>query len=1227
MVVAKKPVAKKRFASTKERKVPRVSKAAVASVKKAASAIRVRRGSNLSRKQILVLQRDKYHDKVAKKQEKEDAKKEKLAEKYQKANNKIVNKSFDHQELRIVHEGVVAAIEALGESVSPTSLLMCTMTTLGKMQDKKQAPYLLVICGACLPKISKPLVGKLFPQLIRLCEQCLSEADHNSLMLAKSMKLIQLLFASIEPTIVAFHALKKLEPNRLNSRVMCVFVTTIRKILMRAALIGQTEFFLQALPEFVSLCLGNFVDAPHDVTSTSSSELQVLFSKTLGPSLIEHPGVHGVLNSIISDKLTQLFKPHMQRNWMLAADLVTSLFERLNYLKRTVNANKYIAWFNTVPFLLKVLNKIRHVDDTSLNSHIERAIVAIGAGMSVEQFVQILPFNPMDVDKIRVTGVNEDELWKNSYLVNIVRRIASHDSLPFFVSYFGPIIAFCQKQYDECIASGRESESLQWMALVTQYWRVAVGFCQFPQVITNESFRDLAKQLVGLLSTSLVDTAANALHTLCSGYHKLSTLEQNDNDLFSDDENSDEGFAPGSKSTKANLEDDETYLRLNDAGWNPHAFHGITQEAAQTVCQTILAKYSANIMPKLCNIYKTHDSTAVLNAIQSYSLVCSASVMQTILKGILDVGSNISQQHATAEGAAQLSSHRRVVLDIACAIIGQLEPQHILTIFETIIEPVLSDPSPTSRILQKKAYKLLYAMFEHRIKDIYPLFSRIMGLLAVGQQHVTVSGLKMRIRCVSWALDACKIYHPDSLIDAIRAAVGEVVLFARERNSDARDMSMEVLEKMQRYMTAAGAPVNALLRLVLAGLSGRTGLLVSCSIVCLAKLVYITFDRLPHADLTGTTSMCFQLMESSVPEIRTAAATYARMILKLMKRSVEVANAARESLPKLLTAIALITSQHGVSSSVRVTARVLLEKCIKRFGFETIEGLFPMGSKKYLLYTNRLLKREEKKEERELKKRQQEQKNEFNDLFLGAMKAGKDDDATDLLEGGALTQFVAQRSALAFGQGGAQDDDDADDDMCLVSENNKLRIMSKADKKREDDAKRRKALADKLLRRTGGVINPRQLDEEGGAKRKRGRDDDNAAEEDLVNDELVLRYGGSVDEEAARKAATAYNRGRTESATSASSRSGPSAVTLKLRDQKNAKRQMTREMVEADIRKGDEYATGRGGGDVKRGSVDPFAYVPLNRRFMNKRHRRQAVQRFEAVNNKTLKGNKAKSSN
>ncbi len=65
--------------------------------------------------------------------------------------------------------------------------------------------------------------------------------------------------------------------------------------------------------------------------------------------------------------------------------------------------------------------------------------------------------------------------------------------------------------------------------------------------------------------------------------------------------------------------------------------------------------------------------------------------------------------------------------------------------------------------------------------------------------------------------------------------------------------------------------------------------------------------------------------------------------------------------------------------------------------------------------------------------------------------------------------------------------------------------------------------------------------------------------------------------------------------------------------------------MESDIKTGAEFASKSAlGGDVRKGAAEPFAYVPLNRRFLNKRNRAVAKFRFKAVATVSKKGEKAK---
>ncbi|RNF17952.1 ribosomal rRNA-processing protein 12 [Trypanosoma conorhini] len=1224
-----------------------------------------RKSANLSRQNVLLLRRQAMAVKRQKAEMQKAEMKKAALRRIQTAQNKKTHKTFDHNILRCVQGGLVESIESLGETVSPLSLFMAAFTTLSRSPEKHHIPYILAIASACAPRLSQGILLHQLDSAITLTEQLIAEnVASNYLIVVKAMKFAQQLMLSFHtPSMKVLSAFSRLEPSKLQVDTMKMYMVTFRKLLEHAALSEATslssslpvrdantgvyvlgasqKFFVEALPFFVKLCLANFTDAPVSLVSSTASELAGLFQRTLSPYLVESLEGREMIDGIVSTQLLELLKPHCQLYWGYALEVMEALFSRLNYLKRTPagDAMPFTRRFPSFPFLLRVLNKLRAMDDSKLNGKIERVMVALGKGMRVQEFVEIIPFDPRqahDAELHAIGAAAEEDAWANSYVLNVLRRIASHDSLPFFVEHFFPLIQFTRSVALEYEKQQRVELSTKWTVLLQQYWRVGVGFCHYPRTITRESFRDVARQLVGLMSHPLfVDTGATALHVLCEGYHELATTEsmEDDTDETASDNNAEDGEGrleddqreivtrgKRARPPKNSLEEDTHFLSLNDPAWNRHVYHGISQESAKDVCENIIPKFSANIMPKLCNTFESHESTAVLLAIQSFSRVCTVDVMQVILKGILDLGTKIALQTQEKDLAAvkksnhtPLTGKRRMVLDISCAVIAQLPAEHVVTLFNDIIEPVLMDPAPESRLLQKKAYKLLFAMFEHRIKDIFPLFPRIAGVLTVGRQNVTISGIKMRLRCLVWALDACKMYYPEQILPMIRATVGETILLSRERSSETRAASMDLLEKMQRYLVSAGNPVNMLLHLVLAGFSGKTPWMVSSTVVAMAKLVYITHQELPEADLDAAIALGLRMMESDAPDVRSAAAMFARMVLKLMKRSRRVAAAMEKSLPKLLLAIALTTSQPRVSSNIRLQMRVLLEKCIKRFTFERLEPIFPVGSKNFLRYTQKMMRREQKKEERELKKRADEKKNEFDRLFLGAaMKAGAEDDAErDLLQAGALTSFVAAYALPSFAAAAdAEDSGDELDNMHLEFQDGKLHIMSIEEKRQQVERQRRQEMANRLLHRGSQLAHADSLNERAlGVRGKRSR----VEAEDFENDELLLRYGNKINGESAQTTISA-----------AQSRVGPGINQIeKLRDQKLERRELKRMRVEEDIRKGEEFK-GTGEGDVRRGNLAPYAYIPLNRQYMNKRHQREALQRLMTVAHPHVKGNKAK---
>lgn len=1241
-------------------------------------------------------------------------------------------RGFDHDELHQVSEGLEEVIKGMGETPTPLTMFACAMTTLSSATvPPRRIPYLLVVMGACCPKLSQNVLKSRLGPLFRLIEQLIAEHSSDELVTNKAIKAAESALSCVrdpEGCAVLEH-LKRLEPQKHSASMMSNFLQLTRKYILHCFLSGLHNFYYKALAYFSSVCSSCMTDAGMATAAVARREFIVLLEKTLSPTVIECSEGYTTLNHIIKEDLTVLFRPHARRSWAHAANMTEALFIKLAYLKRsTRHPDVFTTWFPDAAFLLRVLDKIRQIDDQALNSHMEKAIVSIGNCIPCSLLVDTLPFDPRMNKQFRLHGNanlaqpsssiayvmdSDDPVWKRSYMVQVLRRACSHDSLPFFVESILPLMKFCE-------TASKTAENIyapHWAAMHMQYWRVLTSFCQYPLTVTEPSLRVIAQTITMQLSRDCVDAAATSLHILCSTIYGLSVATTNPFGL--DDEPKEDDFAADDMGLsnhhhhhtagdslddamqRLSIEEDLQYLAYNDAEWDPHTFHGMSAVRAKEICM-MLSAFSKNIMPRLCNTFETHDSTAVLDAITSFSLVCAPDVMETILNGILAVSDNIAADKT-------FTAKRRVILDITCALVKQLPAENLMVVLNRIVEPVLSDTSIEQRLLQKKAYKLLYSIFEHRLKDVLPELPRIISLLSAGQQHVTVSSLKMRVRCLSWAIDAYKMYNPDGMLDCIREALGEVILYSKEQSKGARELAMEVLEKMQRHCEASGAGPGWLLHQCVGGLSGRTGMLMAGSVVAMAKVMSSALEKLPQSDVTGAVNVVSRLVDHSIVEVRNSAVLFLRMVFKLAKKNTLAKNALVGVLSRICDAVAIVTSQPQCPSTTRNTMRILLEKCITHFGYDEVDAVFPVGSKRFLIYAHKMLKKTHRKEEKHIL-----EKNSFQELFMRegvAMGAnadfdedeldeeekfaemrrkqrvramtqdgegsdeGSDEDAyeqpaprgrnprrgadddededarNDLLRDGALSSFVGRQSRNGGGgMGGlfSGDDDGGDDSrdrdtMVMVPDpkTGKLRIITKVERDREVDQQRREAMAERLLKK-GANLTPGSLNESAsgavdiGVKRGRGRDGE---VQDYENQELILRYGKGSDDKrvaahmraggagagtnaaalAAAQAATAAAKGDNRGSALAYAKAQFLAKQMEKREAKRAR-------FEQDIKKGEEYQgkNNTGLGDVKSGGIDPYAYVPLDRRFMNKRHRVHGVRRFESVAHKgNLKGGKA----
>ena len=1206
-----------------------------------------------------------------------------------------------------------------------------TMLETAPVARDSVLPYAATIVAACSPKLSPGVLLSRVEPIARVCSRLIQEADGvNVLLCDKAYKAVatvavstviaaaavspvddSALATALDRALVAF---KLTEPSRLHNTLTTTYLSALRTVVVRLwdattpdASIDPSEettpdgsvkrplhadgrhalrrAMLTFFPDVIAGLLPCLHECTSGVAATALEHISTLARHIFGTAARDTPASVAAYLSCLDLTLAavlNLFKSASPRSaWPAACDVCTSLFEKFSFVKRRYSPHRAspsaagtsaaLSLLNDVPnasLLLRVLDKIRQLEDACTLRSCENAILAIANTTTVESFMRVLPFNPhRDVMGRPAAGTITEAAataegsaavsWSRSYVTaSILRRVSHHDSIGFFVSEFLPRIEHCQKVINECRMAADPSlkvtEMQLFAALHEQYWRIAASFCEFPHDITIDSFRHLAKALVGLLTTPLVDVASLAIYNLCSGYHDLATKTDAAEGLDDDDDDDD-----------GDLREVDALLDTTDANMNPHMYHDISRDRAKFVCEGIIAKYSANIMPKLCNAYEAHASSGVLRAIRSFAAICAPAVMKTILDGILSVAANVSSQVVSSGAAGEgpkMNEKRRFVLDLAGEVIPQLPTEHVIALLEQVVIPVLEEtddvPAGTDddqalsvrqqirqvdRAMQKKCYRLLKDMFQHRLSDMMPQLGRVERLLIAGQVPCLAGSLKLRLACLGWLVDAVKMYRPAALGSEIGHVIAEVVLCVKERSNAVRETAMDLLGKFHGYLSNQPGGATPLLHHVVAGLAAKTPMMLAASVTALAKILWCGVEVFAPGDVATAIGMILPLAAHAAPEVRASAALFIRAMLKLATRAQTVHAALQAGLPHMTRSIALVVSQPHVTSSTRVAMRQLTERLIKAFGESAVEAEFPLGSKRFFHYVAKQLRRTGRVKAADA--------TEAADTSLLQLRArrmervarrGGDDvpvdgDESDEDELAELKQ--QNRNGAARGHPAAASSErkaaplDDDDGLVVNDGSGRIRILTVQQKRAEDDERSRKAQAARLFadaKRRGMARPSLGIDDINETHRKRSRTD---AAVDYENDELIRLHGG----DSGSGAQPAPSRGPAMFGTPAGgSTSGggdgslagrPSRVTQQRRAAVVENRAAKKRRVESDIKTGEQFASkGTHGGDVKKGTQDPFAYVPLNRRFLNKRNRAVAKFRFKAVAAPTLKGDKAK---
>lgn len=471
-----------------------------------------------------------------------------------------------------------------------------------------------------------------------------------------------------------------------------------------------------------------------------------------------------------------------------------------------------------------------------------------------------------------------------------------------------------------------------------------------------------------------------------------------------------------------------------------------------------------------------------------------------------DLAESTSQTQADKQKQKQPSADKmppksHILMDVIITLSIYLPRPTFPTLFSlaALILPQSSDPQ-----LQKKAYKLLprIATSQRGTLALQDRNAELQSLLLTTTSTVSAPARRDRLAAISVVVE----HLPPTTLHFIPSILSEVVISAKEVNEKARTAAFDLLVLMARKMSeggqinqsqiphmAADAPVaqaslEEFFTMVSAGLVGSTPHMVSASITALTRILYEFASQLPHAVIEDLVQTMDLFLTSTNREIVRSVLGFVKVaIISLPEDIVK---------PKLDTLVpGLMSWSREHKAQFRAKVKHILERAIRRFGFDAIEKQCPEDDKKFI---NNIRKTKERRKRHKAAdgaepaseqpaKRKNRFESEYDEALYGSESSSNSGHDSD-----------EERGVESNGRGGRGQTyitEDADEPLDLLDRKSLANISSrKPTDTKQAPAKQRKNKTDldgKLVFNEDGDDDPMALDSNGPD----------------VNDEMTLEGG------------------------------------------------------------------------------------------------------------------------
>lgn len=653
---------------------------------------------------------------------------------------------------------------------------------------------------------------------------------------------------------------------------------------------------------------------------------------------------------------------HFQAAWVHVMTVQQAMFNKLNHFAAPLMNG-----------CLALLGELRLSPNESYKEQLDKTLGVAISTMGPEFFLNILPLNLESPTSSSHVG--------RAFLLPLLKTYTTNTTLSYFVNVLIPLGDRLAAKGEAAAARDLEMQAKVYETLVNQIWSLAPGFCDLPIDLTTAFNDSVAERFSSLLYTQpeLRPTIAQALQLL---------IEKN-------------------QALVKSSADDAHLLKA----------YGLTKAQAAANLG-FMSQFAVNYLAVFFNVYSQIAPQVrgfMADVIKAYLTVTTPEDINTTFKKVLAMLSQaLESNEVNSQDPSLPPPMSHTMLDLATIMIPFLDLESAELLYNGTIQQLLSKESDPT--LQKKGYKVLNHLM--RCPNGRQIMSNHIEELQSHLLNATITctnaAKKDRIKTLKEVVSLL----PNTDLHFIPAILSEVVLASKDNNEKTRNFAFDLLVSMGNKMKEGGIIKNSRLEgfdesfpdaqatlpefftMVTAGLAGTTAHMIGATVGALSRIFFEFKDELPVELASELLQTINVLAASNNREIVKAAVGYVKVCIVVLDVGI-----LQPQLENIVRSLLKCQQQH--KSHFKVKIRHMFERLIRRFGYETIANLMPEEDRKMIVNIQKRRLRakrrkgttQEESDDEEVSARASAKKGAFQDAYeevlYGSESEIDDDDSED----------------------------------------------------------------------------------------------------------------------------------------------------------------------------------------------------------------------------------------